>query len=601
LTRKWSKQKILTEYLNSIYFGNGAYGIESAARTYFGTQAGIDVCGRPGTPGIPLYCAPRLRPAQAALIAGVVASPAAYDPAAHPVAAKSRRDLVLRNMLQQGYIDKAIYNQSVQEAIPAKDDIRPPREDSQAPYFTTWVKQQVVDRFGAQRAFAGGLKINTTLDLDMQKIAKDAVDQYLTGVGPNAALVAIDNRTGGVAAMVGGLGDNYNEQPFNLATQGSRQPGSAFKPFVLAEALKSGISPDSTWESKQKIFKVPNSKGGKEYFVVNNYNKQYGGIRTLTEATAQSDNSVFAEMGIKLGTRKISRLARRMGIRSPVSDNYAVTLGGLKQGVSPLDMANAYRTLARSGIRSWGSLSTSKKGPIGITEVRGRDDQVIARNVPKEKRILPLQVAQQENSMLENVIRSGTGTDAQISGFAAGKTGTTENYGDAWFVGFNEYYTVAVWVGYSDRLKPMLTEDGGGPVAGGTIPARIWAAFMQGAIDKLEERNKLNKNPNRVLPDGEPANDFQTLQVGSGAGDSGFVDADGDGIDDNTGASVDDGSGDTGSEDTGGDTGTDTGDDTSGGGEDTGAGEDTSGGETDTGDTGGDTGTGDGGTGVEEP
>jgi penicillin-binding protein 1A len=599
LTKKWSKQKILTEYMNSIYYGNGAYGIESAARTYFGTQAGIDVCGRPGTPGLPVYCAPRLRPAQAALIAGVVASPAGYDPAAHPVAAKSRRDLVLANMLDQGYIDKTIYDQSVQEAIPAKDDIRPPREESQAPYFTTWVKQQVVDRFGAQRAFAGGLKIKTTLDLELQAKAKEAVDQYLTGVGPIAALVAIDNRTGGVAAMVGGLGDNYNEQPFNLATQGSRQPGSAFKPFVLAEALRKGVSPDSTWESKQKIFKVPNSKGDKEFFVVNNYNKQYGGIRTLTDATAQSDNSVFAELGIKMGTRRISRLARRMGIRSPVSDNIAMTLGGLKQGVSPLDMANAYRTLARSGIRSWGTLSTSKKGPTGLLEVRGRDDRVIARNMEKEKRVLPLQVAQQENSMLEGVIRSGTGTDAQIDGFAAGKTGTTENYGDAWFVGFNEYYTVAVWVGYSDRLKPMLTEDGGGPVAGGTIPARIWSTFMSSALDTLDQRNKLSKNPNRILPDGKPANDFESLQAGSADDGSGSVDADGDGIPDDqqtgdTTTTTDgssDGSGDTtGQGDTGtGDTGTG----------DTGTG-DTGTGDTGTGDTGtGDTGTGDGGTGAE--
>jgi penicillin-binding protein 1A len=592
LTRKWSKQKILTEYLNSIYFGNGAYGVESAARTYFGVQDGIQVCGKPG---LPLYCAKSLRPAQAALLAGVVASPAAFDPATNPVAAKSRRDLVLRNLLDQGYIDRTIYEQAKMESLPSKADIQPPREESSAPYFTTWVKSQVVDRFGAQRAFAGGLKIKTTLDLDMQNAAQEAVTQNLEGVGPNAALVAIDNKTGGVAAMVGGIGD-YNEQPFNLATQGSRQPGSAFKPFVLAQALKKGISPDSTWESKQKIFKVPNSKGDKEYFVVNNYNKQYGGIRTLTDATAQSDNSVYAEMGIKLGTKRIARLARRMGLRSKVSDNIAMTLGGLKVGVSPLDMANAYRTLARGGIRSWGSLSTSKKGPVGLLEVRGRDDKVIARNRDKEKRVLPVGVAQQESSMLENVIRSGTGTDAQIDGFAAGKTGTTENYGDAWFVGYNEYYTVAVWVGYSDRLKPMLTEDGGGPVAGGTIPARIWAQFMSSSIGILESRNKLNKNPNRILPDGGPATNFESLQAGSG-GDEGFTDSDGDGIPDDEGTTddgttddgtVDDGSGDTGVDDGSGDTGVDDG--TGDTGTDDGTTDDGTGGETGDGGTGVDTG-----------
>jgi penicillin-binding protein 1A len=222
---------------------------------------------------------------------------------------------------------------------------------------------------------------------------------------------------------------------------------------------------------------------------------------------------------------------------------------------------------------------------------------VIARNMPKERRVLPLQVAQRENSMLENVIRSGTGNEAQIDGFAAGKTGTTENYGDAWFVGFNEYYTVAVWVGYSDRLKPMLTEDGGGPVAGGTIPARIWAQFMTSAGDILDQRNKLNKNPNRILPDGNPANDFQPLQDGSSSGDgSGSVDLNGDGIPDDqqtgdatttgdtTGTSTDGtsgGSGDTtgqggtgdpgtGTPDTG--TGTGTGDTGTGTGTDTGTG-----------------------------
>jgi penicillin-binding protein 1A len=219
--------------------------------------------------------------------------------------------------------------------------------------------------------------------------------------------------------------------------------------------------------------------------------------------------------------------------------------------------------------------------------------------------VLPLQVAQTENGMLEGVIRNGTGTEAQIDGFAAGKTGTTENYGDAWFVGFNEYYTVAVWVGYSDRLKPMLTEDGGGPVAGGTLPARIWAQFMGSTLDILDSRNKINKNPNRILPDGNPANDFQPLQGGTndGSGSGGSVDEDGDGIDDNTGAPID-GSGDTSGEDTSGDSGTDTsgdGTDTSGDGTDTSGDSGTGDGSTDESTDGsGDSGTGDGGTGTDE-
>jgi penicillin-binding protein 1A len=565
LTRKWSKRKILTEYLNSIYFGNGAYGIESAARTYFGTVGGQKVCGTPAVP----YCAARLTPAQAALIAGVVASPAAYDPATNPTAAKARRDLVLRDLLKQGYITRAIYNQSVSESLPPKSDIQPPREDSAAPYFTTWVKQQVVDRFGAQRAFAGGLRIKTTLDLDLQKAAQDAVTQTLSGVGPNAALVAIDNRTGGVAAMVGGMGD-YNSQPFNLATQGQRQPGSSFKPFVLAQALKEGTSPDSVWESKQKVFRT---KGGKSYFVVNNYNDEYNGTVSLRDATAESDNSVYAEMGLKAGPRRIARLARKMGIRTRVSSNPAVTLGGLRQGVTPLDMAHAYQTLARRGLRIWGSLGAGKKGPVGVLSVRDKGGKVIASNTEKESRVLPQSVATTETQMLENVIQSGTGTEAQLGDgtFEAGKTGTTENYGDAWFVGYNEFYTVAVWVGYSKGLKPMLTEYGGSPVAGGTYPAQIWRQFMESAMGILDGRGILTKlntdKPDRLLPNGLAASQY-TFDTGTddstgtdSSGDSGTYSSD-ETSTDSSGDTSTDSSGDT-STDSSGDTSTDSSGDTS--------------------------------------
>ncbi|MGI8594843.1 MAG: transglycosylase domain-containing protein [Solirubrobacteraceae bacterium] len=594
LTEKWSKQKILTEYLNAIYFGNGAYGVESAARTYFGTQNGQRVCGAPGLPN----CAPRLRPDQAALLAGVVASPARWDPVTDPVAAKERRDLVLRNMLAQRYIDRPTYARSVLEAIPSKKDIQPPREESQAPYFTTWVKQQIVERFSAQKAFAGGLKIKTTLDIDLQQAAQQAVSENLQGVGPDAALVAIDNRTGGVAAMVGGQED-YNAKPFNLATQGQRQPGSAFKPFVLAEALKEGTSRDSVWESRKKEFTVPRSRG-KESFVVNNYEDDYAGTTTLEKATAQSDNSVFAEMGIKLGPRKISRLSRRMGIRTPVSSNYAMVLGGLKEGVTPLDMAHAYQTLARRGLRVWGTLAAPRRGPVGVLSVPNEGGKEISRNRQREVRVLPSKVADTETQMLEGVIKSGTGTSAQIDGFAAGKTGTTENYGDAWFVGYNEFYTVAVWVGYSDRLQPMKTEYGGRPVAGGTFPADIWRTFMEKANAVLDQRGVLDRltrdEPDRVLPNGVQASEYTPEPAGG-------IDSDGDGLpddqtgedggavvpDDQGGADESSSEGDTGGGDTGGGSTGDGSTDESGGGGtgggDTGGGDggDTGGGGTDSG------------------
>src|SRR4051795_11790617 len=255
LTRKWSKQKILRNYLNSIYFGNGAYGIESAARTYFGSRhPGCDTDRvRP--------CAAQLEPQEAALIAGVVASPSAFDPIAHPVAAKKRRDEVLDRMLEQKLISREQYDAGVAEQIPLRREIQPPREETKYPYFTSWIKQQVVDQLGggqtgARQAFEGGLTIQTTIDARFQKAAEDAIRAWLpyTG-GPRASLVAIDNKTGEVRAMVGG--DDYNSSPFNLATQGQRQPGSAFKPFVLAEALKRGTSPTSLWSSRKKVFDVP--------------------------------------------------------------------------------------------------------------------------------------------------------------------------------------------------------------------------------------------------------------------------------------------------------------------------------------------------------
>src|SRR5436190_2369026 len=324
LARKWSKQKVLSQYLNSIYFGNGAYGIESAARTYFGHEPDHVGCGDLQT----RPCAAELHPHEAALLAGLIASPSAYDPVAHPSAALARRNLVLRKMFEQRKLTAPEYRSDVQALLPSK--VEPPREGGPTPatpYFTTWVRQQVVDRYGAQRAFEGGLRVRTTLDLDFQTAAEKAVAGRLPFAGgPTASLVAIDNATGEVRAMVGGR--DYNQQAFNLATQGQRQPGSAFKPFTLAEALKQGVSPSSVWPSHKQVFKVP---GSTEKFVVNNYEGAYVGSTTLARALATSDNSVFATVGIRVGTRKIARLAEHMGIRTPVSHNYAMTLGGLHQ------------------------------------------------------------------------------------------------------------------------------------------------------------------------------------------------------------------------------------------------------------------------------
>jgi penicillin-binding protein 1A len=487
LAHKWSKEKIITEYLNTIYFGNGAYGIESAARTYFGQDVNHMGCGTPNN-----LCVSHLEPWEAALLAGIIQSPTEYDPITEPAAAKARRDVVLKQMLEQGYLSRAEYQESVVQALPAPRDIQAPHqrlvEGLDVGYFTSWVQQQVIDRYGAQRAFTGGLTIHTTLDLDLQRAAQQAISNYLPYPSdPSAAMVVIDNSNGEVRAMVGGR--DYNQTPFNLATEGERQPGSSFKPFVLAEALEQGISPNSEWTSKLKEFPVPHSS---ERFVVHNDEGNYTGTDTLTGATAYSDNSIFAEVGIKVGTNHIANLAHRMGITTPISTNYAMTIGGLNVGVTPLDMAHSYETLAHGGQRVSGTL-VDEDAPVGIEEVNAGqrvlpDGHHHDVNHTTLKRILPPGIASTETSMLETVLQYGTAKSAAIGQFAAGKTGTTSNYGDAWFVGWDSKYTVAVWVGYPNRLIPMTTQFQGGPVLGGTFPALIWHNFMLSALQIERDR-----------------------------------------------------------------------------------------------------------------
>ncbi len=485
LSHKWSKEKIITAYLNTIYFGNGAYGIEAAAQTYFGHEPNHLGCGTP----YHQLCVAQLQPWEAALLAGVIQNPTAYDPANHPMAARERRDVVLRQMYEQAYLTRTIYEQSVAQPLPAPVNVQAPKEQTvegvDAGYFTSWVAQQVIERYGAPRAFDGGLRIKTTLDLELQHAAEQAIEGYLAYSGdPTASLVAIENSTGEVRAMVGGR--SYDQSPFNLATEGERQPGSSFKAFDLAAALGDGISPDSVWASKQKVFIVPHT-GGHEKFVVHNDEGSYTGSNTLTGATAYSDNSIFAEVGLQVGTHRIAHVAHQMGITTPISTNPAMTIGGLKVGVTPLDMAHSYETIAHNGRRVSGTLAPEPGAPVGIQEVASperplpdgsRQDVNHVTSTP----VLPPTIAATETEMLETVLQYGTARAAALGEFAAGKTGTTTNYVDAWFVGWNHKYTVAVWVGYPEGAKAMLTDFNGGPVLGGTFPALIWHDFMISAL-----------------------------------------------------------------------------------------------------------------------
>jgi penicillin-binding protein 1A len=391
-------------------------------------------------------------------------------------------------MLEQGYLDQTGYRTALEnnappvvnpptETVTVKDPLNPadPAARLNVGYFNNWVRQQLVDRFSAQRAFRSGWRVQTTLDIDMQAAAEHAVRGFLSNPdGPTASLVAIDNDSGEVRAMVGGPSDI--EKPFNLATQGQRQPGSAFKPFVLAAAIRQGISPADTFTSQKKIFDVPGTHG-KEKFVVNNYEGNYSGVSSLARATTFSDNSVYAEVGFKTGFRHIADMAEAMGIRTPVSTNPAITLGGLKNGVTVLDMAHAYETFAMRGKRIEGTLGARDGGPVGIRRIKKGDEELYG-NHTKTKEVFNTALADAVTPILQSVVQVGTGTDAQWGGFAAGKTGTTENYGDAWFVGYTEHYTVAVWVGYPDSVKSMKTDYGGSPVAGGTFPAQIWRSFI---------------------------------------------------------------------------------------------------------------------------
>ncbi len=477
LEREWSKDKILTAYLNTIYFGEGAYGIEAAARTYFGWNH--PGCGTETEP-----CASVLLPAEAATLAGLIASPYAFDPKLNPNDSKGRRNVVLQKMYEQGYISEPDYNEGKITAVPAASVIEPPSIDSESPYFSTWVRQQLVDKYGPGKAYYGGLKVKTTLDLDLQRAAEEDVSSYLGGVPPTASVVVLDNKSGAVRAMVGG--PDYAKSPFNIATNGHRQPGSSIKPFTLITALKEGISPYTTFESAPQEFHF--GKRGKNVFYVSNDEDSYLGSCDIVCATTYSDNSIYAQLGLEAlkgrttqdRTRSIAKTIHEMGYRDPISVNPAMVLGGLKEGVTPLQWTYAYMTIANNGDRVSGNLAPEPgDSPVAFTKVTDSKGKVIAENDSKHKQVIPEDVATEAKSILETVVTSGTGTNANIGATGQfGKTGTTENNGDAWYCGATESATACVWVGYADSNTPMSTLYNGGPVMGGTYPALIWASVM---------------------------------------------------------------------------------------------------------------------------
>ena len=478
LEQRWSKDRILTAYLNTIYFGNGAYGVETAAETYFHHRA------RPG----------KLSLAEAALLAGIPADPSLYDPVANPRAARARRQTVLKMMFQQGDITRQQYLIASHEPMPRPQGVRLPGAVGPAQYFTNYVKQQLVDRYGSGRVFGGGLRVYTTIDLGLQRIARNAISKWLSSPsGPSAALVAINPRDGRVLAMFGG--SNFRRSQFNLAVQGERQAGSSFKPFVLATALKAGVSPETTFTSKP----IAIDAGGR-IWQVNNYEGEYLGPITVETATTVSDNSVFAQLTRLVGPLNVARTARSLGIQSPLRGYFSIGLGA--QGVNPLEMARAFGAFADGGRRIDGAVIGNT--PRVIERIANGKNGRVDVNRPIQRQVLSEDNAAIVTALLQGVVQSGTGQQAQLPDGrpVAGKTGTTENYGDAWFVGYTPQLVVAVWVGYPNRLIPMLTEYHGKPVAGGTYPALIWKSFMENALPYLHDNPE--SFPSVSIPYGSP-------------------------------------------------------------------------------------------------
>ena len=452
LEERLSKDQILEAYLNRVYFGSGYYGVEAASRGYFGRHVG------------------QLTLTQAATLAGVIREPETSNPRTEPKRALARRNTVLQQMV-------ALHMTSPAAALGASGKplgVRPPTQvGGRYPWFIDALKSQLLadPRLGNtvaernRKLYEGGLRIDTTLDPQLQEQAERAVAAWRPKSGPDVALVSIDPRDGRVRALVGGR--DYHKRQFNLAVQGERQAGSAFKPFVLAAALDDGISPDSVWESSG--FSDPRVCGAP--WTVGNYEGKGSGKMPLREATWRSVNGVYARVMARLCPTKVVAMAKRLGLDVPSAQAHAPSIALGSANVNPLEMASAYATIANEGVH---------QRPVLLTKV-SHHGATLFGNRPEGERRISEALAFQVTDVLKGVIRQGTGTAARIGWPAAGKTGTTQDYRDAWFVGYTRQLATAVWMGYPVREVSML-DVGGIRVTGGSYPARIWHDFMASAM-----------------------------------------------------------------------------------------------------------------------
>jgi len=452
-----TKDQILERYVNAVYLGNHSYGLEAAAETYFGKGVG------------------ELSMGQGILLASLIRDPVGADPWNSPKRARERRDIVVDRMLDLGHL-------SADEAAGIKGEpmpTPPPTPPAQgSDYFTERVKQQLLDdtRLGATPAqryaavFKGGLTIRTTLDPGAQAMAEQAVADILPDSGGqfHAALVSVEPTTGAVRALVGG--SDFASAKFDLATQGGKQAGSSFKPFTLMAALESGYQPDDTINGAAPC-PIPDPGAVDPIWKPGNVEGEAPGVLTLTDATVLSVNCAYARLVKLVGPAKVVEVAKRMGITHPLQPYLSITLGA--QDVSPLDMASAYGTLAADG---------EHFPPYFVDQVNDADGKVVWKATPKGDRAVSAQNARTETQVLTQVVQRGTGTAARVAGWdVAGKTGTTDEYRNAWFVGYTPTLSTAVWMGSPGADVPMRNV-GGITVFGGTYPARIWHQFMAGAL-----------------------------------------------------------------------------------------------------------------------
>jgi penicillin-binding protein 1A len=443
LEEEHSKTWILHEYLNTVPYGtvNGrtAIGVEAAAVTFFDKHAR------------------KLNLAESALLAGLTQAPSQYNPFRNPQVAIERRNDVLERMLENGYITRGEYEEAAAQDLRLKRGRR--YVQRREPYFFDYVQEQLIERYGVGVVRRGGLRIHTTINPKMQDVAREAINSYYGDpAGPSSAIVTIDPTNGKIRAMASS--GTYGERRFNLAAQGQRQPGSAFKTFVLTAAIRKGIDPDAT-SYTSKPLAINDPQYGR--WDVKTFGDSYIGTVSLTRATLSSDNTVYAQLILDIGPDAVCQTAKVMGIRTKLDCYPAEGLGGLTRGVTPLEMASAYATLASGGVRH---------RPTGIERVVFPDGKSENLASGEGKRVLTDGQAAEVTRILEMNVQSGTGTAASYGCPAAGKTGTTDEAKDAWFVGYTPKLSTAVWVGYPDAGIAMPGAQGG------TYAAPVWHAFM---------------------------------------------------------------------------------------------------------------------------